>query len=91
MMKIAKEALQIFMGLVGKPMANYYGCRLKEPNYDNYAYKRCASKHDGKCIDHVYGIKSGTSELQALRYSKRVWNRSAASSHCSSRNGRFDA
>lgn len=89
--KINKEAFQVFEGITGKPMANYYGCRLKAPNYDEYAYERCASKHSGKCIDHVYGIKSGKSELQALRYSKKVWTRSAASSHCSSRSGSFDA
>jgi len=77
--------------ITGKPMANYYSCRLKEPNYDRYKYEKCAGKHDGKCIDHVYGFKGSKSELQALRYPKKEWTSSSAKSHCSSRGGKFDA
>jgi hypothetical protein len=73
------------------PYENYHSCRLTEPNYPDYAYKKCAEKHKGKCIDHNYGIRGpGKSELQALRYSKTIWTASDAGTHCKSRGGSFE-
>lgn len=48
-------------------------------------------KSGGKCLDVIYGIKSGKSEIQAYRYKKTIWTASAARSHCSSHNGSFEA
>lgn len=94
LVSVCREAWQILFGddPIEKPMANFYGCRLKEPvDGANYGYEKCAGKHDGKCIDHVYMTPSGgKSVLQALRYPKKVWDRSAAKSHCSGRGGKFD-
>jgi len=73
------------------PYEKYHSCRLTEPNYPDYAYKKCAEKHKGKCIDHNYGIKSPKhSELQALRYSETIWTANDAGAHCKSRGGSFE-
>lgn len=70
------------------PYPNEHACRLKAPNYDKYARKRCEQKHNGKCIDVIYGINSaGKSEIQALRYKKDVWTVGTARAHCKSREG----
>jgi hypothetical protein len=75
-----------------KPYENEHACRLKDPGkYDRFTRKNCAQKHDGKCIDVIYGIKEGKSEIQALRYPKDIWTASAAKSHCKDRNGTFEA
>jgi len=77
--------------VVEKPYPNEHSCRLKDPaKYDKFARKNCAAKHDGKCIDHIYGIKEGKSELQALRYKKDVWAESDARSHCKGEGGTFE-
>ena len=82
----------ITFGDVEKPYPNEHACRLHPPgNYDRFARKNCEIKHDGKCIDVIYGIKSGKSEIQAYRYPKDVWQAAAAKSHCSSHGGSFDA
>jgi HK97 family phage prohead protease len=73
-----------------KPYPNEHACRLKQPDYDRYARKKCEQKHDGKCIDVIYGIKGGKSEIQALRYPKDIWTAAAARSHCSDRGGSFE-
>ena len=73
-----------------KPYPNEHSCRLKEPNYDRYARKNCEVKVDGKCVDFIYGIKEGKSELQAMRYNKDIWTESSARSHCNSKDGRFE-
>jgi hypothetical protein len=75
-----------------KPYENEHACRLNDPSkYDRFARKNCAQKHDGKCIDVIYGVKGDKVEIQALRYKKNVWDKSAAKSHCKSRNGSFEA
>lgn len=48
-------------------------------------------KHDGKCIDVIYGIREGKSEQQSLRYPKDNWTESAARAHCEDRGGTFEA
>lgn len=78
--------------LVDKPYPNEHACRLESPDkYDRFARKNCFKKHDGKCIDFIFGIKEGKSETQAMRYKKDVWTASAAKSHCGTHNGTFEA
>lgn len=75
-----------------KPYPSEHACRLNDPGkYDSMRRNNCAEKHDGKCIDVIYGIKDGKSEIQALRYSKDVWDAAAARAHCGSRGGSFEA
>lgn len=71
------------------PYPNEHSCRLKEPNYDEYRRGNCDQKHNGKCIDVIYGIRNGKSETQALRYKTSIWNESDARAHCDSRGGSF--
>lgn len=74
------------------PYENEHACRINSPDkYSKFARKNCAQKSNGKCIDVIYGIKSGKSEIQALRYPKKSWEASSARSHCSSRGGSFEA
>jgi len=73
------------------PYPNEHSCRLEDPDkYDRFARKNCAQKSDGKCIDVIYGIKGGKSEIQALRYPKSVWTESAARTHCKLHKGFFE-
>jgi len=77
---------------ISKPYPGEHSCRLHSPGgYDRFARKNCAAKSNGKCIDHIYGIKEGKSELQAMRYKKNIWNASSARSHCQSNGGSFEA
>lgn len=74
------------------PYPNEHACRLNNPDkYDSMRRKNCDMKSGGKCLDVIYGIKSGKSEIQAYRYKKTIWSASAARSHCSSHNGSFEA
>jgi len=75
-----------------KPYANEHACRINDPDkYDRFARKNCAIKHDGKCIDVIYGIKGGKSEIQAYRYQKDIWAEADAKAHCKDHNGAFEA
>ena len=75
-----------------KPYPNEHACRLHDPGgYDRLRRNNCAEKHEGKCIDVIYGIKENKSEIQALRYPKDVWEAGAARTHCSGRGGSFEA
>lgn len=77
---------------VEKPYANEHACRINDPGkYARFARKNCAQKSDGKCIDVIYGIKEGKTEIQALRYPKDIWSADEARKHCSGRNGSFEA
>jgi len=74
------------------PYPNEHACRLSSPDkYDRFARKNCGQKHNGKCINVIYGIKNNKSEIQALRYNKKIWTADAARSHCKSRGGSFEA
>jgi hypothetical protein len=74
-----------------RPYPNEHACRLLDPSqFDEFARKNCAEKHDGKCIDVIYGIKEGASKIQALRYPKDAWTAAAAKSNCESRGGAFE-
>ena len=74
------------------PYPEEHACRLNDPGkYDRFARKNCEQKHNGKCIDVIYGIKSGKSEIQALRYPKKIWEVAAARAHCKKQEGKFEA
>jgi len=86
-----KGSIEITKDDVEKPYANEHACRLKDPsNFDRFARNNCAQKHDGKCIDVIYGIKESKTEVQALRYKKDTWNVSSAREHCKGRKGKFE-
>lgn len=73
------------------PYPNEHSCRLEDPGkYEKFNRENCGQKHEGKCIDVIYGIKSGKSELQALRYKKDIWDEDDARAHCKSRKGKFE-
>ena len=75
-----------------RPYANEHACRLEDPDkYSRFSRKNCEQKHEGKCIDVIYGIKEGKSEVQALRYPKKSWDADDARRLCSSRGGSFEA
>lgn len=74
------------------PYPNEHSCRLEDPDkYDRFNRENCAEKHDGKCIDVIYGIKNNKLEIQALRYKTDIWNEDDARAHCKSREGTFEA
>jgi hypothetical protein len=74
------------------PYENEHSCRLQDPSkYKRFARKNCEQKHDGKCIDVIYGIKDDNkSEIQALRYNKEIWTEEAARNHCKEHDGTFE-
>jgi len=76
-----------------RPYPNEHSCRLEDPNkYKKFSRVNCDQKHDGKCIDVIYGIKSeGGSEIQALRFPKENWTADEARKVCSARGGTFEA
>lgn len=74
----------------GKPYTNEFSCSVNPGPYDRFARQNCKSKHNGKCIDFLYGIKGGKSKLASMRYKKAIWDKSAAKSHCSSHKGKFE-
>jgi len=75
-----------------KPYPNEHACRLEDPGkYTSFARKKCAAKSDGKCIDFIFGILEGKSELQAMRYPKDIWTADSAKSHCKGKDGTFEA
>ena len=74
------------------PYPNEHACRLNSPDkYDRFARKNCDRKVSGKCVDVIYGIKEGKTEVQALRYPKDSWEAAAARSHCKDEGGTFEA
>lgn len=73
------------------PYPNEHACRLKPPGgYDKIRRVNCDQKHDGKCIDVIYGIKEGKSEIQALRFKTNIWTADAARAVCKDRGGTFE-
>jgi len=75
-----------------KPYANEHACRLEDPaKFEKFARKNCDQKHEGKCIDVIFGIKGGKTSIQALRYPKDSWTAAAARNHCAGRGGKFEA
>lgn len=75
-----------------KPFPNEHSCRLENPDkYERFARKNCAVRSNGKCIDFIFGILEGKSELQSMRYKKDIWTEGAARSHCKEKDGTFEA
>ena len=74
------------------PYENEHSCRLNDPGkYEKFRRENCGQKHDGKCIDVIYGIKKdGKSEIQALRYNKDIWTEKQAQNHCKEQKGMFE-
>ncbi|MBW1953565.1 MAG: HK97 family phage prohead protease [Deltaproteobacteria bacterium] len=78
--------------LVLRPYANEHACRLQDPEkYESFRRKNCAAKVDGKCVDHIYGIKDGKTELQSLRYRlEEGWTEEEARMNCEKHGGMFE-
>jgi len=73
------------------PYPNEHSCRLEDPDkYESFKRKNCEEKHEGKCIDVIYGVKDGESEIQALRYKTDIWDEDDAREHCEERGGKFE-
>ncbi len=76
------------------PYPNEHSCRLESPDkYDEFRREDCGQKHEGKCIDVIFGIKTKPerkSEIQALRYPIKTWTEGDARNHCKTRNGSFE-
>lgn len=79
--------------LIQRPYPNEHSCRLEDPKkYVKFNRINCDQKHDGKCIDVIYGRKKdGKSEIQALRFPKASWTESDAKAVCKVRGGTFEA
>jgi phage head maturation protease/predicted RNA-binding Zn-ribbon protein involved in translation (DUF1610 family) len=77
-----------------KPYPNEHSCRLENPNkYKRFRRQNCQRKHDGKCIDVIWGITKGEeekTETQALRYDKKIWTEESARTHCKGEKGTFE-
>lgn len=64
---------------------------MKEPGqFDRMRRSNCYRKHDGKCIDFIFGFKDGKSEIQAMRYKKKAWTETDAKAHCKDHDGKFE-
>jgi len=75
-----------------RPLPNEHSCRLTDPEkYKKFARKNCYQKHEGKCIDFVFGIISADeSELQSMRYPTKTWTEKSARAHCKEKEGTFE-
>ena len=75
-----------------KPFPNEHSCRLQDPGkFSSFNRINCFRKSAGKCIDYIFGIKGGKSEVSSLRYKKSIWTESSAKNHCKNRGGKFEA
>jgi len=75
-----------------KPYPTEFSCRLQSPDkYERFARVNCYRKVDGKCVDYIFGVKDGKSEVQALRFKKKIWTQVAAKAYCKTKNGSFEA
>lgn len=83
----------VLCDLEGKPYPNFHSCRINSPDkYPKIRYEKCGQKHEGKCIDVVWGILAANkSEIQALRYPVGSWTVASAKAHCKTREGSFEA
>ena len=69
-----------------KPYTTEYSCRIHNPDkYSSFRRQNNAGKHNGKRLDFIYGIKSGKSEIQAIRMPKSDWTRESAQKFCSTK------
>ena len=73
------------------PYPNEHACRLNNPDkYDRIRRVNNNQRSDGKGIDVLYGISGNKTEIQALRYDKKIWTREQANAHCRGRGGNFE-
>lgn len=87
-----EKTIEIDKEQVEKPFENEHSCRLISPSqFDSFRRQNNAAQHEGKRLDFIFGIKEGKSKLQAIRYPKSIWTSSSAKTHCSGRNGTFEA
>jgi hypothetical protein len=87
-----KPVIPLTKAEVLKPFPNEHACRLESPDsFDKFNRVNNDQESDGKRIDVIYGIKDGKSKIQALRYPKDIWTAESARSHCSGREGSFEA
>ena len=77
-----------------KPYPNEHSCRLNDPGkYKRFRRENCAIKHDGKCIDVIWGVTKGDEEKverQSMRYDKKIWTEASARTHCKDNKGSFE-
>lgn len=74
------------------PYVGEHACRLNSPTkYTSFARKNCYMKHNSKCVDVIFGIKAGKSEIQAIRMPTENWSEMAAKTYCKELKGEFDA
>lgn len=74
-----------------KPYPNEHACRINDPGkYDTFARKNCFRRKNNKCMDFIFGIKAGKSDVQAVRFKKAVWDAASARSVCSGMGGSFE-
>jgi hypothetical protein len=79
------------LAILTKPYPAEHSCRLKSPDqYEKFARKNCEAKSGDNCIDFIYGIKDGKSELQAMRFDKAKWDAGEARSYCEEKKGSFE-
>ncbi len=91
LVKELEETEGIEVGLVEvieiRPYHMEHSCKILEPTgLKKFRRKNCYKKHEGKCIDYIFGIKDEdgkeVSKLQAMRYPIDEWNEDAARKHC---------
>lgn len=90
------KALEDLENIEIKPYPNEHSCRLESPDkYKRFRRNNCFRKHDGKCIDYIWGVRDEggeeVTELQAMRYPKDEWSEDDARSHCKDAGGSFEA
>lgn len=74
------------------PYPNEHSCRIANPNlFTTFRRKNNEESEDGREIDVIYGIKSGKTRIQALRYKTEFWSEMDAAEHCMRRGGHFEA
>lgn len=78
------------------PYPNEHSCRILDPDkFKEMRRNNCEQKHEGKCIDVIYGITGAgedrKSEIQTLRYPVDVWTEASAKAHCEERKGFFES
>ena len=67
------------------PYADEHSCRLVSPSeFQEFRRQHNWKQIDGKRVDAIFGLRDGSTELQAIRYPKSQWSKADARSHCSS-------
>ena len=78
--------------LTEMPYPNFHSCRIKNPKlFKPSSFRTLHTKTKGLTFISGNLKSTGKSAVQSFRYDKKIWNKSRASSHCSARNGKFEA